>query len=52
MRDYLDLCKDWFFDLYAVHGVEFDEIHQALVHYREPWVRSVVESLHASGQVF
>jgi hypothetical protein len=39
MRDYLDLCKGWFFDVYANHGVEFDEIHEALVHYRQPWVR-------------
>jgi hypothetical protein len=38
MRDYLELCKDWVFDLYSNHGVRFNEIYRALVHYREPWV--------------
>jgi hypothetical protein len=50
MRDYLDLCKDWFFEVYANNGVEFDEIHEALVHYRQPWVRCVSESLNTIHQ--
>ncbi|CZR59521.1 uncharacterized protein PAC_09415 [Phialocephala subalpina] len=39
IREYLNLSiKDWAYDLYANHGVRFDEIHEALVHYREPWI--------------
>ncbi|PMD48302.1 hypothetical protein L207DRAFT_574977 [Hyaloscypha variabilis F] len=38
MRDYLDLCKHWVYELYSNHGVRVNELHRALVHYREPWV--------------
>jgi hypothetical protein len=43
MRMHLDLwVRDWVFELYN-HGVRFNEVHQALVHYREPWVELVFE---------
>lgn len=41
LRKHLDLwVRDWVFDLYS-HGVKFNEFHQALVHYQEPWVELV-----------
>jgi hypothetical protein len=43
IRDYLDLLKDWVYNAW-INGVEFDEIHQSLVHYRDPWIRSVTDS--------
>jgi hypothetical protein len=43
IRNYLDTqVVHWFFDLYDNHGVRFNEIYQALVHYREPWIESVL----------
>jgi hypothetical protein len=38
IRLYMDQCKDWVYNLYTNHGVRFNEIYKALVHYREPWV--------------
>jgi hypothetical protein len=54
MRKYLDLwVRDWVFDLYN-HGVKFNEVHQALVHYQEPLVELVFEgqplSKHTDGK--
>ena len=41
---YLDTqVKFWYCWLFNVHGVRFDEIHQALVHHREPWIASVID---------
>ncbi|KAN0117633.1 hypothetical protein V8E51_003610 [Hyaloscypha variabilis] len=52
MRDYLDLCKHWVYELYSNHGVRVNELHRALVHYREPWVESVVNNLPPSSVSF
>jgi len=44
VKRYLDdQVMSWFCWLFNVHGVRFDEIHQALVHHREPWISSVIE---------
>jgi len=52
MRDYLDLCKHWVYELYSNHGVRVNELHKVLVHYREPWVESVVNNLQTSRVVY
>ena len=52
MRDYLDLCKHWVYELYSNHGVRVNELHKVLVHYREPWVESVVNNLQPSRVVY
>ncbi|KAE9377176.1 hypothetical protein N431DRAFT_462961 [Stipitochalara longipes BDJ] len=46
VRAYLDTqVIHWFFYLWDTHGVRFNEIYEALVHYREPWVEySVLRS--------
>ncbi|KIM96841.1 hypothetical protein OIDMADRAFT_58394 [Oidiodendron maius Zn] len=35
---YLELHRDWIYDLYSNYGWKLDEIHEALVHHRDPWI--------------
>lgn len=49
---YLELHRDWIYDLYSNYGLKLDEIHEALVHHRDPWIRSVTQYFDTKAAKF